>query len=93
MLRKETILRSKTDLMKDAPFYSWDCITLSIEDKWDVYLIIKNEEIMTDFLKLLIYKTESIDGCRGSAIPFKKAYMKKMRKKLCKGQQQKLSAV
>ena len=62
----------KIDLEKDAPFYSWNCITLSIRHKWDVYLIIKNESVMTKFIKLLIHNTETLDGIRGSAIPFKK---------------------
>ena len=58
-------------MMNDAPFYAWDCITLSLKNKWDIYLIIKNEKVMSDFLKLLIYRTESMDGFRGSAIQFK----------------------
>lgn len=61
----------KKTMRTDAPFYAWDCISLSIKNKWDIYLIIKNENVMTDFLKLLIYKTESLDGFRGTAIPFK----------------------
>jgi len=61
-------MRKKT-LESDAPYYGWDCISLSLKNKWDIYLIIKNEKVMADFLKLLIYKTESIDGFRGTAIP------------------------
>lgn len=71
MMRKETILLPKKKLLNDAPFYAWDCISLTIKNKWDIYLIIKNEKVMSDFLKLLIFKTESINGFRGSAIPFK----------------------
>ena len=70
------------ELEKDAPFYAWNCITLSIKNKWDVYLIIKNEEVMAKFIKLLIYKIETIDGIKGSAIPFKKAIFDQKRKKL-----------
>ena len=66
----------KDKLEKDAPFYAWDCILLSIKNKWDIYLIIKNEQVMADFLKLLIYKTESMDGNRGSAIQFKQKIYK-----------------
>ena len=58
-------------LRKDAPFYAWDCISLSIKNKWDIYLIIKNENVMTDFIKLLIYMTVSHDGIKGSAEAFK----------------------
>ena len=61
---------AKDKLVSDAPFYAWDCITLSIKNKWDIYLIIKNENVMSDFLKLLIYKTASLDGSRGSALLF-----------------------
>ena len=43
MMRKETLLLPKIKLLNDAPFYAWDCISLSISGKWDIYLIIKNE--------------------------------------------------
>lgn len=29
--------------LANAPFYAWDCLTLQIKNKGDVYLIIKNE--------------------------------------------------
>ena len=70
-MRKETLLLPKIKLLKDAPFYAWDCISLSISGKWDIYLIIKNEKVMSDFLKLLIYRTNTLDGFRGTAKPFK----------------------
>ena len=71
MLRKHTLMMNKKDLENDAPFYAWNCLTISIKYKWDIYLIIKNESVMSDFLKLLIYKTETIDGTKGTAIPLK----------------------
>ena len=43
MMRKHTNLMPKKKLISDAPFYAWDCISLTIRNKWDVYLIIKNE--------------------------------------------------
>ena len=61
----------KKTLQLDAPFYAWDCISLSIKNKWDIYLIIKNELVMSDFLKLLIYRMETLDGYLGTAIPLK----------------------
>ena len=61
----------KKTLQLDAPFYAWDCISLSIKNKWDIYLIIKNELVMSDFLKLLIYRMETLDGYQGTAIPLK----------------------
>ena len=71
MMRKQTLLMDKKDLMSDAPFYAWDCLTLCIRGKWDLYLIIKNEHVMSDFLKYLIIRTETVDGIKGSAIPLK----------------------
>lgn len=32
----------------------------------DIYLVIKNEKIMSMFIKLLIYKMKTIDGTRDS---------------------------
>lgn len=43
MVRKHMIMMDKKDLNLDPPFYSWNCLTLSIRNKWDIYLIIKNE--------------------------------------------------
>jgi len=45
----------------DIPFYYWECITLQLENK-DIYLIIRNEQRMKDFIKLLIYELKTIDG-------------------------------
>ena len=70
----------------DAPFYAWNCITLSIENKWDIYLIIKNETVMTNFIKLLIYKTNTVDGFRGSAERLKQQRLNKIKKGLKPGQ-------
>ena len=68
-MRKHMIQLSCRDLIHYAPFYAWDCITLNLENKGDVYLIIKNEKILEMFLKLLIYELKTIDGVRGSAVP------------------------
>ena len=54
---------------ENVPFYAWDCLTLQFKDKNDVYIIIRNESIMTLFLKLLIYELKTIDGNRGTAEP------------------------
>ena len=64
---------NSSDLENDAPFYSWNCVTVSLRNKNDLYLIIKNEQVLEFFLKLLIYKTETLDGVRGTAIKYKKA--------------------
>ena len=64
MLRKHINLLSNKDLKK-IPFYSWECITLQLGHR-DVYFVIKNQERMTQFIKLLIYSLKSIDGSRNS---------------------------
>lgn len=71
---------NKRDLGIDAPFLSWNCITLSIKNKWDIYLIIKNETVMTNFLKLLIHKTNSVNGYRDSAIRLKQQRLNIMKR-------------
>ena len=53
----------------EAPFYAWECITLQIKGRPDIYLIIRNDKIMHMFIKLLIYKTKSLDGRRGTMEP------------------------
>ena len=68
------------DLEQDAPFYGWNCITLSIAHKWDIYLIIKNEMVMDKLIKLLIYKTNTLDGNQGTVLAFKQARFKELLK-------------
>lgn len=70
----------KYDLAVDAPFYAWDCITLTINNKWDLYLIIRNEQAMTNFIKLLILKTNTLDGVKDSASMFNKLMSQKLQK-------------
>ena len=65
----------KKDLVNDPPFYAWDCITLSIQNKWDVNLIIRSEQVMSQFIKLLIFSTNSIDGFRNTADGYKKCLL------------------
>ena len=67
MLRKHMIMMDRMDLQVDSPFYSWDCLTLSFGEKKDLHLIIKNEKVMADFIKLLISKMNTLDGVKGSA--------------------------
>lgn len=61
MMGKENI--NRPDLI---PFNAWDCITLNIKNKGEIYLVIKNEKIMTMFLKLLIYELRTVDGIQNS---------------------------
>jgi hypothetical protein len=64
-------------LKENPPFNAWDCITLQIEGRPDIYLLIKNEEAMKMFIKLLIYKLDTIDGNRGTAVPIREQILKK----------------
>ena len=52
--------------LENAPFYAWNCITLEIRGQPDVHLVIRNDKIMSLFIKLLIYKMKTVDGKRGS---------------------------
>lgn len=49
------------------PFHAWDCITLNVKGKGDVYLVIKGEQVMSKFLKYLLYLLRSVDGNKNSA--------------------------
>lgn len=69
LMRKHMNQLSTRDLTQKAPFHAWDCITINLRNKGDVYLIIKNEKILSMFLKLLIYELQTIDGQRGTALP------------------------
>ena len=62
LLRKHIMLSNKNFIEKDMPFFAWQCITLQITGRPDIYLVIKNDKIMSMFIKLLIYKIQTIDG-------------------------------
>ena len=48
------------------PFYSWQCISLSLNNR-DVDIVIKNERVQNNLVKYLLYKLETIEGKAGSA--------------------------
>lgn len=50
----------------DVPFFPWECITIQLPER-DVYLIIKDENLMEQFIKLLIYHMQTVDGNKGSS--------------------------
>ena len=66
VLRKHIISSTKKEL-QNAPFYSWDCITLQMSNR-DVDLVIRDEEDMNKFLKFLIYNLKTLDGSKDSAL-------------------------
>ena len=51
------------------PFYSWECISIQMPHR-NVDLVIKDEEDMSNLLTLLVYSIQTIDGNKGSAIPY-----------------------
>lgn len=57
----------KRGFTNQLPFNAWDCITLQIKGQSDVYLVIKNEKIMTMLLKFLIHHLKTFNGVRNSA--------------------------
>jgi len=76
MLRKHIMMIERNRIEK-LPFYGWNCITLNIKDReGDVYLIIKDEKVMSYFLKLLIYELRSTDGVNGTANRLRHAIIK-----------------
>ena len=52
--------------LKDAPFHSWECLTILLPTQIEVNLVIKNEKAMECLLKVLIQGMETVDGKRGS---------------------------
>lgn len=65
----------------NVSFHAWNCITLQVKNKGDVYLIIKNEDVLSQFIKFLIYSLETMDGIRGTARSFIKKKIRDMMSK------------
>ena len=49
------------------PFYPWECLTLDLGST-HVFLVIKNEVVMKNFIKFLIYSLQTVDGKKGTAM-------------------------
>jgi len=77
MLRKHILHLEKGQFNTQSPFFGWDCITLQIEKKWEVHLILPNQTAMSMFLKLLIWNLDTIDGIRGSSTNYQKKCLEK----------------
>ena len=74
MLRKQINSISWTNFNRNkVPFFAWQCISILTKDR-DVDLVIESEKDMINLLTLLIYKLETIDGYRGTAIPHVKDF-------------------
>ena len=64
MLRKHINCCSIEEL-KFIPFYSWNCVTISLPSR-DVDIVIRNEKDMERFLKFIIFSIKTVDGRAGS---------------------------
>ena len=49
------------------PFYAWECLTINLSHR-EVNLVIRNEQDMDNLLKLIIYKTNSLNGKANTSI-------------------------
>ena len=84
MLNKHINQLEKLQFFKnEVPFKSWECITLQLEHR-DVDLIIDNEKTMKMFLKILIYKMNTIDGSKDSGKKVKEIIYRGIKKQLAK---------
>ena len=65
---------------KNVPWYSWECLSLQLKHR-DVDIVIRDQENMTKLLKFLIYSMDTIDGERGSSLPYQTFLVDKLLKK------------
>jgi hypothetical protein len=66
MMRKH-FLTQKVKIMKNFPFYSWECITILLPQR-QVNLIIRDQKSMNALLQFLIFRLKTIDGQKNSGI-------------------------
>lgn len=69
VFRKHICGLDTVNIVKNLPFYCWECITI-LTNRLDLNLVIKDEEDMTMLLEFLTIKLKSIDGKRDSALPY-----------------------
>ena len=74
MMRKHIISMIIKDNDENIPFFSWECITIQTKAR-DIYLVIRNERLMADFIKFLIHSIKTLDGIRGTSFPVLKALL------------------
>lgn len=51
----------------EMPFYAWECVTLILNKGREIDLVIMNEQRMLQFLKLVSFKINSLNGNKDSA--------------------------
>lgn len=81
MLRKHIMMMDKM-LVASLPFYGWECLSLQLKNRGDVYILIQNEKVMADFLKLLIFELKTLDGNAGTALKRREILLKQELRKL-----------
>ena len=59
-----------------VPFYSWECITLELNNGRTLDLVIKDENDMMKFIKYLVWKLETINNCVNTGAKLKEALIK-----------------
>ena len=64
LLRKHINMMTEKEI-RDIPFYSWECITIMLEDH-EIHLVIKHEKMMDRMIKFLIHSINTIDGYKNS---------------------------
>lgn len=66
MLRKHFNSTRQEDIKLDAPFYSWECLSIDVGYR-DVDLVIRCEKNMQRVLKFIISGMRTLDGRKGTA--------------------------
>lgn len=61
--------------LSKLPFFSWECITLYTK-MYTIDLVIRNQEAMDKFIKLIIYHMNTIDNQKGTALKIKELITK-----------------
>lgn len=67
LLRKHINSMEMKDIRAGLPFYSWQCVTIFLEEHKQLNLVIKNENQLWIFLKFLLYRIKSVDGIPNTA--------------------------
>lgn len=67
--------------LEHIPFYSWECITLLLEEH-EIHLVIAHEKMMDLFIKFLIHTINTVDGQKNSAIKIKETLVSQMQMQL-----------
>ena len=66
MLRKHFNSMRLEEIKTNAPFYSWECISIDLGNR-DVDLVIRCEKNMERFIKFIISGMRTLDGRKGTA--------------------------